>query len=247
MGITSMRHQQGEERSFIHRHQSKVWALLFWSAVVGLYWWITDSYNLSPAKKVLLLQDMFTQSIYGPLLFLVFFSLQPLVFFPSFILGVAGGMLYGPLVGIAYVLIGANGAANLCYLVGRFFGRGVVEHQSEREGTVRRYMDGARENTFETILILHLLFVPFDVVNYLAGFFKMNWRQFALATVLGSIPGVFTFVLFGASLEGNLLAGQPELNFTTLALAGAALVVGIILSRLVKLYERHSGKQNNPR
>ena len=87
--------------------------------------------------------------------------------------------------------------------------------------------------------------MPFDVVNYLAGFFKMSWRPFALATVLGSVPGVFTFVLFGASLEGDLLGGQPELNFSTLALAGVALIVGITLSRLVKLYENKWNRREN--
>lgn len=215
------------------QHITKILALLFWLAVVGLYWWITDLYNLSPAMKVILLQDLFTTEVYGPLLFIVFFALQPLVFFPSFVLGIAGGMLYGPVAGTLLVTIGANGAANVLF-GGALFRMGVVEAQSKQGGLIRRYMDGARNHTFETILMLHLLFVPFDLVNYLAGFFRMNWPKFALATVIGAIPGILSFVLFGASLEGDLLAGKPELNLSMLVGSAVILITGIILAQLVK-------------
>ncbi|MCB0168499.1 MAG: TVP38/TMEM64 family protein [Anaerolineae bacterium] len=274
MSVITRKHGLGAHAvgplSSLYRHFSKVLALVFWATVVGLYWWMTDRYHLSPEMKVILLQELFTAKIYGPLLFIVFFALQPLVFFPSFVLGIAGGMLYGPVAGIFFVMIGANSAANVSYLVGRFFGWGVVEvHSNQRGGwrsnssvlagvewgmvevhsnqggLIQRYMNRARHHTFETILILHLLFVPFDLVNYLAGFFRMHWLKFAVATVIGSIPGVLSFVLFGASLEGNLLAGEPELNLPLLLKAGLALMVGIILAQLVKRRHPKAGHSHH--
>ncbi|MCB0195359.1 MAG: TVP38/TMEM64 family protein [Anaerolineae bacterium] len=246
MGIITMKHdvevQSTEAPSFLGRHRAKILALLFWSVVVSLYWWVTEHYNLSPAMEVMFVQDLLTGRIVGSLLFIVLFTLQPLVFFPSFILGIAGGMLYGPVTGTLLVTLGANGAANVCYLVGRFFGWNIVDTQSDNDGFIRRTMHGARNNTFETILTLHLLFVPFDLVNYLAGFFRMDWLKFALATVIGSIPGILTFVLFGASLQGDLLSGEPELNFSMLALSGGMLVLGITLSQVVKWRQRKVAK-----
>ncbi|MCB0208712.1 MAG: TVP38/TMEM64 family protein [Anaerolineae bacterium] len=246
MGLVTIKQeveiQPTEPPSFFVRHRTKILALLFWLVTVGLYWWVTDYYHLSPVKKVMVVQDLFTVGVYGPLLFIVLFMLQPLVFFPSFILGIAGGMLYGPFVGTLLVIVGANGAANVCYLVGRFFGWNIVDSRADDAGFIRRTMNDARNNTFETILVLHLLFVPFDLVNYLAGFFRMDWPKFAVATVIGAIPGILTFVLFGASLEGDLLAGKPELNFLTLAWSGGMLIFGIALSRVVKWRERKLAK-----
>ena len=227
---------------YLSRNANKLLAFLFWLTVIGAYWWLTDQYDLLPDEKIKLLAGIFVNDFFGPLLFILFFSLQPLVFFPSFLLGIAGGILYGPIDGTLYVIVGANSAANICYLVGRYFGRGVVENNQQTSGLLQRYTQRLRENTFETILIMHLLvIIPFDLVNYVAGFLKMNWRQFALATAIGAVPGVITFVLLGNSLGSidNLAAGQPNIDTFTLGLSGVALLVGLGLSQLVKRWERH--------
>lgn len=103
-------------------------------------------------------------------------------------------------------------------------------------------MHRLRSNTFETILVMHLLIVvPFDIVNYIAGFLKMRWRSFAVATAIGATPGIFTFVLFGHSLGSidNIVAGHPEINFFTLFLSGVMLIFGLSLSQLIKQREKH--------
>ena len=225
---------------FFNRHRPKLIALLFWLSVAGIYWGYANRYNLSPDDVVRQLADWFVNSLYGPFFFIIFFALQPLVFFPSFILGIAGGILYGPMFGVIYVILGGNGAAHICYLVGRFFGQGILTGAGE-QGLIERYAVRLRNNTFETILIMHLLIVvPFDIVNYIAGFLQMNWRQFGLATAVGALPGIFTFVMFGHSLGtiDKLMAGHPEINFRSLTLSLIMLGVGLVLSYLVKRREK---------
>ena len=93
---------------FTKQQRVKGFAFLFWILVIGGYWWITELYDLSPAAKIQLLADIFLQEPFGPLLFIIIFALQPLVFFPSFLLGIAGGILYGPLWGTVYVFLGGE-------------------------------------------------------------------------------------------------------------------------------------------
>ena len=220
------------------QRRTKVLIFLFWFLAIGSYWWVTDQYNLSPAAKIQLLADVFITYPFGPLLFIILFALQPLVFFPSFLLGIAAGILYGPVLGVIYVFWGANGAASICYGVGRFFGPQAFTN-NEQMGFVRQQMDRLRTNTFETILICHLLvIIPFDIVNYAAGFLRMAWRPFALATAIGMIPGIFTFVFFGNSLGSidALLTGTPDVNWRMMAISGLMILIGIALSRFVKRY-----------
>ena len=48
---------------------------------------------------------------------------------------------------------------------------------------------------------MRLLFLPYDLVNYVCGALRITWSSFLLATALGSLPGTVSFVLLGASLE----------------------------------------------
>ena len=228
--------------SFISQHRSKVIALLFWLTVVGTYWLIANQYNLPPDVMVKQLANWLVNSAFGPLLFILFFTLQPLVFFPSAVMGMLGGCLYGPIQGFLITLIGANGAALTSYIVGRFFGQGMLENQGQSNSLMYRYANYVRTNSFEAILIMHLIFLPYDLVNYLAGFLQVNWKSFVLATALGSLPGILTLVLLGASIEGDVMSGTPEINLTTLAISGVTLIVSLGLSQLLKQRQKRLDK-----
>ena len=58
-----------------------------------------------------------------------------------------------------------------------------------------------RENSFESVLIMRLLFLPYDLVNYVSGILRLHWLPFLMATALGSLPGTVSFVLLGASID----------------------------------------------
>jgi uncharacterized membrane protein YdjX (TVP38/TMEM64 family) len=221
----------------VNRHYSKLLVLTFWLMIVGIYWWYVDRYGISPLAMLKEMGGWFVNSIYGPPVFILFFALQPLIFFPSALVGITAGFLYGPIYGVIYAFIGAIGAATTSYTVGRFFGHGMLE-TSESSSLLHHYAERLRNNTFEVMLTMHLIFLPYDLVNYIGGFLRVDWKQFILATTLGSIPGVLTFVLFGASLEGDMLEGTPAINPTTLAISGIMLVVSLMLSRYFRWREK---------
>ncbi len=212
----------------------KMMALLFWLLAIGSYWWYTHTQNLGPMDTLKLLTELLTARPLGPLLFVMLFALQPLIFFPSIVMGIMAGCLYGAVEGVIYAVVGANCAASVTYTVGYFFGQGWLTDPNA-ENPLQKYVDSLRNNTFEAILTMDLLFMPFDLINYTAGFLQVRWRAFALATALGALPGTVTVVLFGASLEGDMLAGQwPEFDYRTLAISLAILVTSLILSRYLR-------------
>lgn len=227
------------QASWMRRHRSKLIALLFWFMVVTTYWLTANYYNLPPQVMMKQLGHLLGNTFLGPLLFILFFILQPLIFFPSALMAVLAGCLYGPVEGFIVAIIGANGAGLTSYTIGRFFGQDMFEDETKQGSLIHRYANYVRTNSFEAILIMHLIFLPYDLVNYLAGFLRINWKSFVLATALGSLPGTLTFVLFGSSIEGDLMSGVPEINSQTLALSGITLICSLALSQFLKHRQKH--------
>ena len=220
-----------EQSSKIQKGQ-KWAALAFWVLAFAAYQWYAWQNDLSPLDVVQRLIDFFSASFYGPLLFILIYTLRPLLLFPATLLTIAAGFVFGPILGVVLIVIGSNASAMLAYVVGRFFGQGLLS-EGQAGGIVQRYTTRLRENSFETVFLLRLLFVPYDLVNYLAGFLRIRWVPFIVATALGALPGTLAFTLFGASIE-RFDGGIPSINPWVLVASVALFLVSLGLSRLIK-------------
>jgi uncharacterized membrane protein YdjX (TVP38/TMEM64 family) len=222
---------------FLKRHWQKMLALLVWVIIAFLLVRLTqqDGQALTPLETTRLLMQRLAEIPIATrgLVFVAIYTLRPLIFFPASLLTLAIGALCGPLWGSVFAIIGSNLSATLAYFVGRTFGQG--ETQGANQNLLGRYLQRMRQNSFETIFIMRLIFLPYDVVNYAAGFLKINYVPFILATILGSIPGTISFVLFGAS--SGLESGTPRFDWRILAVSVAIFVASLLISRLVKRRE----------
>lgn len=86
-------------------------------------------------------------------------------------------------------------------------------------------------------MTLRLVFLPYDLVSYAAGLWRIHPMGFLAGTALGSIPGTVAFVLFGASIE-EFDGGLPSINPTVVAVGLGMLVVSLVLARLVRRREQ---------
>ncbi|MEM7126263.1 MAG: TVP38/TMEM64 family protein [Chloroflexota bacterium] len=228
------------EPSFLSQHWQKIVAVALWVALIGLYTWYSISQGLTPLGAVQQLLSLMQNSFYGPLIFVGLYALRPLIFFSAAILTIAGGFLFGPVLGIIYTIIAANLSAMVAFLIGRYLGDGLI-NTDEEGGIVQKYAQRMKENSFETVLIMRFIFLPYDLVNYLGGLLRLDWKAFLIATAIGSIPGTVSFVLFGAALEDfSLENGFPELDWRTLAAGGVLFLLSILISQYVKRREQNS-------
>jgi uncharacterized membrane protein YdjX (TVP38/TMEM64 family) len=133
----------------------------------------------------------------------------------------------------------------VAYLAGRYFGRGMLP-EGTAGGFLQNYANRMRNNSFETILIMRLIFLPYDLVNYLAGFLHIDWKAFLLATAAGSIPATISVVLVGAAassaeIEAFFLSGElPSLDLRVLAISLLMFVVSLAFSRYFKRREQRT-------
>ncbi len=200
-----------------------------WALVVAAWLAWSNRSGLTPLAAVQTLIDFARGSAWGPILYIVVYALRPLLFFPATLLSVAGGYVFGPILGVAYTLVGANGSAAVAYLTGRWFGGNLEPNL----GPLTPYAGRLRRNGFETVLVLRLLMAPYDLVGFVSGFLAIPLGGFLLATALGILPGSFAFVSFGAAIRGGFSGATPTLDAGTLCFAVLMLIIGIAVARWI--------------
>jgi uncharacterized membrane protein YdjX (TVP38/TMEM64 family) len=142
--------------------------------------------------------------ILAPIIYIVMFTIVPLTLFPDAVLAVVGGMIFGLGLGTLYTIIGAVCGGTLSFFISRIFGRGLVEKLIK--GKVEWFENGIEKRGFLFILTLRLIpLVPFDVISYGAGLSKIKYKDFALATSIGIVPGVLVYTNLGDK-SGNLFS-----------------------------------------
>ena len=218
---------------FIHQHWSKLIAAAIWLLAVAGYLLYARAYDLTPLAAVQALVDGLSGTVYGPFIYIAVYALRPLLFFPGTPLTLAGGFLFGPILGVIYTVIGSNSSAILSYGVGRYFGQGLVGSPASTSA-LQRFTGRLRQSSFETVLIMRFIFLPYDLVSYVCGFLEIDWRAFLLASVLGTIPGTISFVAVGASVTGKLTDFTPQLDPVTLGVGLLMFVLSLGLSRYVR-------------
>lgn len=223
-------------RESLKRAWPKLLGLAIWLTILIVYWQYTRTSGLTPAQTVQRLVEFMGSSAAGVLVYILVYMLRPVLFFPATLLTLAGGYLYGPFLGLAVVIVASNLSAMVAFYIGWFFGAGFLQ-ESSGGGVLQKYADRIRRHTFETVLVMRFLFLPYDLVSYFSGFLRVRWAGFLLATMLGSIPGTISFVLFGASIENGFTGALPRLNGATLGVGVLMFVISLSLSRLFRRRE----------
>ncbi len=118
---------------------------------------------------------------------------------PGIPLAVSAGMIFGPFLGGIYSLLGGYAGAALSFLLARYFGRDVIERTTRTE--IRFYPDDKTDFLAKIIFVSRLIpFISFDVVSYGAGFTRISFLKYTIATILGMIPFTFVYTYFGSLL-----------------------------------------------
>lgn len=223
-------------------------ALLFWLLLLGGYQWYARQNQLTTSEALGAIMRFLATSAWGPLLYIIVYTLRPLLLLPASLLTISGGLLFGPALGVLVVVVGSNLSASVAYLVGRFFGQSVLPVSGTSDGPlaglVQRYAERMRRSGFTTILTMRVLFLPYDLVNYLAGLLQIRYGPFLLATALGSLPATVALVLAGASgyHQGELSGGLSAVDPRALAASALIFVGSLVIARLVRRHEQRGGR-----
>lgn len=176
----------------------------------------------------------------GALVFALVYVVANVLMLPATPLTLAGGLIYGPVVGVAVVLPAATVGASAAFLLGRTLFRNQVESKvaSYPRFSAFELAIGRRGLFIMTLMRLSPVF-PFNVLNYIAGLTSLRLRDYVAATLVGMFPGCVLYVYLGSSLsqlsalfDGSVGDQAPSWPFW-LGLA-ATLVVTVAVGRIAK-------------
>jgi uncharacterized membrane protein YdjX (TVP38/TMEM64 family) len=139
-------------------------------------------------------------------------------------------MIFGPVGGSLYALIGSLAGAAVTYAIGAMLGRDFVRKIAGRKW--QRLERKINETGIIAVAALRLLpIAPFTVVNIVCGAFKVSWRDYLLGSILGLTPGILITALFAHQLASALR--NPGIGAFLLlgALIAVTIVGGVWLKR----------------
>lgn len=227
-------------KNLIIKHAPKIIAAIFWIILIYNFQHYKISNDLSYQDIAFELLEFFTSTMWGPLVYIILYAIRPLIFFPATLLTALSGALFGFWWGIIYTILGENASANFAYWIGRFFGKDLKLEDS----IIGNWVEALRKQPFGTVLFMRLFYVPFDLTNYGSGILKVPWVSYALATVIGIMPGLTTFVALGAAVDIKEFQ-MNGLSFDALdpkflALSFVIFVGSIFISKILKKW--HAAK-----
>lgn len=134
---------------------------------------------------------------WGPIAYIIFYLLRPLILFPAAILSASAGVIWG-VKGFIYLQIAANISAVGEFLIARYFARGTVERLLK--GKMGNISKAIEKRGFITVLLIRLIpNLAWDIQNLGLGLTKVKFRDYFWATFIGIMPGSFALVYFGSS------------------------------------------------
>lgn len=139
------------------------------------------------------------------------------------ILTLAGGFVFGGVIGTLFVNLGATTGATLAFLAARYLLRDWVEQKFGR--WIEPVQQGFAKNAFSYLLTLRLIpLFPFFVVNLVSGLTRVKVGTYVAATAIGIIPGSFVYAYAGRQL--GTISSLKEIASSNVI--GAFVLLGLL-------------------
>lgn len=177
-------------------------------------------------------RDVLRESWYGVPLYFLIFLIRPLLFIPGTVITVLGGSVFGIWPGALYAFTAGLLSGIPPYIVGRWFSDGRGEF-----GALSRFVSLIRRNPFQAVVMMRLVYLPYDVVNVFCGVMHIPFWTYVVGTALGNSGSTASFIAIGAALQGDLSDGDFNLNPQMLVLSVVLMVVGLLFSQLAQRFQ----------
>lgn len=207
--------------------------VVFLLILIGLYYFASES----PVIKQYLSNPELIKSlvlgfgVLAPLavIFLQFFQ-TIITIIPSQITTILAGFLFGPVLGLAYSLIGAFFGSMLVFILARKYGKKLALKFFEKKDLVHFNVLFRQHKLWALFLARMTPIFPNDLVSFGAGLTKIRLRNFNLVSSLGFVFQMIILTYFGAELS----TGKISLPLIIISVAVGLLLLIAIFEKKIK-------------
>ncbi|MDR5658004.1 VTT domain-containing protein [Serpentinicella sp. ANB-PHB4] len=167
--------------------------------------YINQRLNLNTKDDLMELFDQFRESQYIGIIYIVLTVILSVLCVPISWMKALGGVLFGVRYGFIYSLTAATISASISFFISSHLGKEAVQRIYRK-----RIVDGIsnkNQKYFKLIqgikpvyivLLRNIYFVPFSLTNYLLGITNIPFKKYILYSIVGMVPGTFTYTYFFA-------------------------------------------------
>lgn len=166
----------------------------------------------------------------GPLVFAGIYAMATVVAVPASLLTLAAGAMFGSLVGIASVALGATAGAAAAFALGRWLARDAVAAWLGKSPRFRRLDEMTERHGAIIVAITRLVPVfPFNLLNYGFGLTRVPFGTYLLWSFLCMLPGISLYVVGADALTRGLAEGR--LPWSLVAALAVIVVLLVVVAR----------------
>jgi uncharacterized membrane protein YdjX (TVP38/TMEM64 family) len=174
---------------------------------------------------------------WGAIIFIAIYIIATVLLIPGAILTLGAGFVFGVIKGSILVSIASTLGATAAFLVGRYFARGWVARQIERQPKFKAIDEAVAKDGWKIVGLTRLSPIfPFIFLNYAFAVTQVSLLDYILASWIGMMPGTVMYVYFGSLAQNlaSLSAGVKAPIWLQLTGFIATVVVTVYVTKIAK-------------
>ncbi|MBO9130757.1 VTT domain-containing protein [Bacillus sp. 165] len=136
---------------------------------------------------------------YAYIVFILLFTSRLLLFIPSSVFIVAGGIIFSPLESIPMAFCSMFLAETIIYIIARHFADSPV-HRYISKKYPQVYLAMEKNQSKYLFLVVASPMAPTDAACFVAASMKMKYGKFIMTVLAGNIPIILLYTFFGKTL-----------------------------------------------
>lgn len=176
--------------------------------------------------------------ILGPLIYILLYIASTLFFLPGTPITVLGGIVFGPVKGLIYTVIGAGIGLSLAFLTARYALRNMLEEKFKDSVVFRKIDEGVQKEGWRILITTRLIPIfPFNAQNYIYGLTNINFILYSILSTIFIIPGTAAFVF-----SAGAIASGEGFSSRNLIFLGIGALLFVLVSLIPKYLNRNTNK-----
>lgn len=174
--------------------------------------------------------------VWGPLAYILMYIFITLTISPALPITIAGGIIFGPIMGVVYTAIGAGIGLSLSFLIARYVARDAIERKFGNTAVFKKIDEGVKKDGWFILAVTRLIPIfPFGIQNYVYGLTSIGFIKYAILSIVFILPGSSVYVMLAGAFTSGDKAVVLRYSITASLIFMGLMVVTKIIKKKVEL------------